>query len=122
MSVETEFRAALAAHAPLVALVNTRIAQDTVPEGTGHPLVVFGVNHSPILALSNAQLGDQCAVAVQCWAETAAGAEAVADAVTAALAASATAVAACAVVTERATTADPELGLDGVLLSVEWWV
>lgn len=121
MSVETDFRAALAAHAPLVALVATRISQDSVAEGSDYPLVVFGVNHNRILGLNNALLSDQCAIAVQCWGETAASAAAVADAVIAAIAASATAITAGSVVTERATTADPEMGLDGVLLSVEWW-
>lgn len=121
MSVETDFRAALASHAPLTALVSTRIAQDVVAEGTAYPLVVYGVNHARILGLDNALVADQCAIAVQCWAETATQAAAVADAVVAALAASATAVAANAVVTERATTTEPEIGKDGVLLSVEWW-
>lgn len=121
MSVETDFRAALAAHAPLVALVDTRIAQDSVPEGSDYPVVVFGVNHARILGLDNSLLSDQCAIAVQCWANTAADAAAVADAVIAAIAASASAITAGSVVTERATTADPELGMDGVLLSVEWW-
>lgn len=121
MSVETDFRVALAAHAPLTALVGTRIAQDSVPEGVVYPVVVFGANHTRILGMDNTLLGDQCAISVQCWADTAAAASSVADAVIAALAVSAEAIAACAVVTERATTADPEIGLDGVLLSVEWW-
>ena len=119
MSIETEFRALLAGYAPLTALVATRIAQDAVPEGAAAPLVVFAGSHQRTLGLDNTLLADQCTLIVQCWGNTGAQAAQVADAVIAAVA-TATA-SAGAVVVDRATTFDPELGLDGQLLTVEWW-
>ncbi len=121
MSIETEFRAALAAHAPLVALVGSRIAQDAVPEGSEGALVVYSARHDYTLGLGNELLADQCTLAVQCWAETGALAGQVANEVTQAVALQPVAQAAGACVTDRATTFDPETGLDGVLLTVEWW-
>lgn len=119
MSIETDFRSTLAAYAPLAALVNTRIAQDAIAEGARGPLVVFSARHDLTLGLDNTVLADACTLDVQCWAATGAQAAAVADAVTAAVG---TAPAASgAVVTGRATTHDPDLGLDGVQLTVEWW-
>ena len=119
MSVETDFRATLAAHAPLVALVGSRIAQDAVPEGAKPPLVVYAATHSRTLGLNGTLLADACTLQVQCWADTGAQASAVADAVTVALQTAPADSGAC--VTERATTFDPEMGLDGVQLTVEWW-
>ena len=118
MSVESDFRALLAAHAPLTALVGTRIALNAVPEQSALPLVVYAVSHSRTLGLDNSLLADQCAIAVQCWADTATAADAVADAVVAAIA---TAAAGQAAVLARSTTFDPEMGLDGTELTVEWW-
>lgn len=119
MTVESDFRALLAGYAPLAALVSTRIAQDAIPEGSIGSLVVFSATHDRTLGLDNSLLADQCTLAVQCWAGTGAQAGAVADAVVAAVA---TAPAASgAVVLDRQTTFEPELGLDGVLLTVEWW-
>lgn len=122
MSVETDFRAALAAHAPLTALVGTRIAQNAVPQGSVYPLVVYTVQHAPELSLFNQTHADACTVNVQCWAETAAGASAVADAVLAALAADATAQAHDATMTLRDNAFDPTVGLDAEQLSIEWWI
>jgi hypothetical protein len=122
MSVESDFRAALVAHAALTALVSTRVAQNAVPQGGAYPLVVFTVQHQRELGINNNQHADACTITVQCWAETSAGAAAVADAVEAALAASATAQAADATVTLRETAFDPDLGLDAEQLSIEWWV
>jgi hypothetical protein len=119
VSVETDFRALLAGHAPLLALVGSRVALNAVPEGSTFPLVVFAANHDRINGLDGTMLVDSCSIAVQCWADTAAQADAVADAVRAAVA---TAPAArSATVTERSTTFDPELGADGVTLTVLWW-
>lgn len=119
MSVETDFRATLAAHAPLVALVDDRIALNAVPEGQAAPLVVFACRHDRTLGLDNSLLADQCALDVQCWGTTAAQAALVADAVVDAVATAAADAGAC--VLTRATTHDPELGLDGEILTVEWW-
>ncbi len=119
MSIESDFRATLAAHAPLVALVGHRIAQDAIGEGAAGSLVVFSSRHDRTLGLDNTVLADACTLDVQCWAATGALAAEVADAVTAAVATAPAA--AGAVVTGRATTHDTELGLDGVQLTVEWW-
>ena len=119
MSIESDFRATLAAHAPLSALVAGRIALNAVPEGSGTPAVVYSVRHDRTLGLDGSLLADQASIAVQCWADTAAEAEAVADATVAAIG---TAPAASgAVVLDRSGTFDAEAGLDGVVLSVEWW-
>lgn len=119
MSVETDFRALLAGHAPLTALVGDRIALNAVPEGQAAPLVVFSCRHDRVLGLDNTLLADQCALDVQCWANTAAQAAQVADAVIAAVATANPA--AGAVVLQRSGTHEPELGLDGESVTVEWW-
>lgn len=119
MSIETDFRATLAAHAPLAALVGTRIALNAVPEGEDVPLVVYACAHDRTLGLDNSLLADQCAIQVDCWAATGTQAEQVADAVVAAVATAPADSGAC--VLTRAPTHDPELGLDGVTLTVEWW-
>lgn len=118
MSVESDFRALLAAHAPLTALVGSRIALNAVTEQAAAPLVVYVVTHNRTLGLDGSLLADQCSIDVQCWAETAAGADAVADAVMAAIAGAP--VGQCAVL-DRSTTFEPDLGMDGTLLTVEWW-
>lgn len=119
MTIETDFRALLAADAPLTALVGNRIAQDAVPEGATYPLVVFAASHDRTLSLAGNLQADQCSINVQCWAESGVSASAVADAVMEAVAGAA--YSANASVLSRSTTFDPDLGLDGVILSVEWW-
>jgi len=118
MSVETDFRALLAGNASVTALVGTRIALNAVPEDAALPLVVYAVSHDRTVGLDGTLLAEQCSVAVQCWADTATAADAVADAVVAAIA---TAAAGQAAVLARSTTFDPEMGLDGTELTVEWW-
>ena len=119
MSIETDFRALLAGHAPLAALVSTRIALNAVPEGASFPLVVFATSHDRQNGLDGTLLYDNCSIAVQCWADTAAIADAVADAVLAAVATAPSA--RSATVSDRGTTFDPDLGADGVTLTVSWW-
>lgn len=119
MSIETDFRALLAAHAPLTALVSGRIALNAVPENSSFPLVVFAATHDRQFNVDGTLAYDACTLSVQCWADTAAAADAVADAVIAAVA---TAPAArSATVSERSTTFDPEIGADGTTLTVSWW-
>lgn len=119
MTIESDFRALLAGNSGVAALVGTRIAQNAVPDAAGMPCVVFTTSHNRVLGLNNSLQADQAAIAVQCWAETATAADAVADAVTAAVA---TAPAqAGAVVLDRASAYDAELGLDATSLTVEWW-
>jgi hypothetical protein len=119
VSIESDFRATLAAHAPLTALVGNRIAQDATAEGVTGALVVFSARHDITLGLDNTVLADSCTLDVQCWAATGAQAAVVADAVIAALATAPPNAGVVAI--SRATTHDPDLGLDGVQLSVEWW-
>ncbi len=120
MSIESDFQATLAAYTPLTTLVGTRIAQNAVST-PGRPLVVFITSHDRTLGLDNSLLADKCSISAQCWADTAAQADQVADAVQAALA-TGPAIAASAVVTDRSTVYDEELGADGTVLTVEWWL
>ncbi len=118
MTIEADFRATLAAHAPLTALVGSRIALNAI-DAPGMPCVVFAASHDRTIGLNNTLLADQCAIEVQCWADTAAGADAVADAVIAAVATASAAAGAC--VLSRASSFDAELGIDSTVLAVEWW-
>lgn len=119
MSIETDFRAALVAHGPLTALVVDRVSQDAAPDGTAYPLVLFSVRRDGVNALDGTLLVDQAAVAVQCWGESAASAAAVADAVRGAM--DAQILPHGAVVLDRSTATDPELDLDAVFLTIQWW-
>jgi hypothetical protein len=119
MSVETAFRALLAASGAVTALVAGRIAQDAVPNDLSGSLIVFACRHDPTYALDGTVVCDPCSLTVQCWALDPIAASDVADAVTTALA---TAPArAAAQVVDRSTTFDPEIGKDGVVLTVQWW-
>lgn len=117
MSAETDFRALLAGHVGLTALVSTRVAMDAVPEGSDAPLVVFTSSHAPELGLDNTVHGDQITFSVQCWGVTSASAHAVATQVRAAIATDAD-----YVVLSEAGAFDPELNLHAVELSVETWI
>lgn len=121
MSVETDFRAALAARAQLTALVGTRIALSAVPEDEALPLVVFSARHDPDRSLDGDVMIDQVTVTVQCWGRTAAEAAQVAAEVEAALDAHDAASAnVCTWVESRADAHDGELGLDAQILTVMW--
>ena len=116
MSLETDFRAALVAHAPLLALVAAAsIAQNAVGQSAELPMVAFTVTHSLDIGLDNTVLAHGADFSVQCWGNTSAEADAVADAVAAAVQASGQ------VVTDRTSGFDPELGLDATMLTVSWW-
>jgi len=120
MSAETDFRALLAGHAALTALVSGRIAQDAVPEGAAYPLAVFSCTHDPLQNILGQQMADRCTFIVQAWsAKTAAEAATVADAVAGAVATAPTA--RSAAVMSRNSVTDPELGDYGVETVVEWW-
>ena len=123
MSVETDFRAMLAAHAPLAALVGTRIAQNAVEASQPLPVVVFSAAHEPLDGLLGPGAAEQVTLVAECWAETAATAAAVAGAVVAACNAHDAAQTAIAVIVRsRQSLHDGELGLDGEALTIEWWV
>lgn len=115
MSAETDFRAALVAHAPLVALVGTRIAQNAVPDGSAMPCVVYASTRVQDYHLDNSVGAMNVQFDVQCWGDTGADAAGVADEVQDAI------LAVGCVCTQRSTTFDPELGLDGELLTFDWW-
>lgn len=121
MSAETDFRAVLAAWAPLTALVGTRIAQNAVDAGVALPYVVFSAQHDPALALlDGVPLAQRVSLGVQCWGATAAEADAVADQVVAALQAGAPPARGAALL-GRAAGYDGELQLDATVLTIEWW-
>lgn len=119
MTVETDFRGLLAAHAPLTALVQSRIALNAAPQGVDVPIVVFAVRAESLLDIAGVKLSERCSIDVQCWARSAAEASAVAEAVAAAVATAPSARG--AVVSQRATVSDEETGLDGEQLVVDWW-
>ncbi len=123
MSGEAEagLQAVLVAHAPLVSLVGVRISLAAVPAADGlAPAVVYLARHEPQLVLANGVPAiDQVTFIIQCWADTALAAAAVAGAVKDACA-TAPAVRCCTVV-EESPVYDEETGLDGVVLTVEWW-
>lgn len=122
MSVASDFRAALAAHAPLTAIVGNRIAQNAVPQGGAYPLVTFVTEEPKERGLDGTLHAAACVITAQCWGKTAESAAAAADAVQAALLADATALAHDCTVTSRASAFDPELDLDAEQLQIEWWV
>ncbi|MDT7836456.1 tail completion protein gp17 [Aquabacterium sp. OR-4] len=119
MSIETDFRALLAADAGVIALAGTAIAHNAIGQGVAPPYVVFTAQHDRLLGLDNTVLADQCVLTVQCWARKVAEAEALADAVVAAVATAPARHGAC--VTARASAYDEETGLDATVLTVEWW-
>lgn len=119
MSIETDFRALLAGHAALTALVGTRIAQSAVADGAGLPAVVFETAHTFIDSTDTPRLADRAAISVQCWAETSASAASVAAAVLGAIDTASASHAAR--VLDTSTTFDAETGLDGVVINLDWW-
>lgn len=114
MSAETTFRALLAAHAPLVALVGTAIAQNVAPQGA-LPLVVFAAQHNRSLGLDGTTLlADEVTFSVQCVGNDALQADAVADAVS-------NAISSRAVVTGREGAFNEELQLDITVMQIQWF-
>lgn len=117
-SAESQFRTVLAAHAPLTAVIGTRIALNAIPEGGGIPCVVYAVRTEPAQTL----LGDgdkpQATISVQCWAADQVAARELADLVREAI--DTADAARCAYVLSDATVFDEEMGLDGVQLEVDW--
>lgn len=119
MSIETDFRALLASHAPLVALVGTRVAQNVVAQGAATPFVAYTAQHDYSHTLAGTLTADTCILTVQCWADTSLQADAVADACVAALALAAPDTG--ATVITRASGYDDTMDLHATVLTVEWW-
>lgn len=120
MTASTDFRALLAAHAPLVDLVGDRVAQNALGEGVAYPAIVYTISTSYERGLDGTLLGTTHSINVNCWANSPDSAEEVADAVDAALQAANPAY--DILVTDRASDFEPDLGLDFVQQSVEWIV
>lgn len=122
MSAESDFRAALAAHAPLTALVGTRIAMHALAQSEPAPYVVFSAQHEPQLGLDGAVQLDRVSFSVECWAIGALASQQVADAVEAAIDAfDAASGSVSAVVLARSSGYDGELDLDASVLAIEWF-
>jgi hypothetical protein len=121
MTVAADFRALVAAHAPLVALVAGRIALNAVPQGSDLPLVVYTTSEDPGYTLDGAPVDYAATVEVQCWANTGVQSEAVAAQVRAAVESEVPAQRRGWVIA-RASSYDPALDLHAVTMAIEWWV
>ncbi|MES2959801.1 MAG: DUF3168 domain-containing protein [Pseudomonadota bacterium] len=120
MSVETELHASLLAHAPLAALIGTRLAPDKIAQGEARPYIVYVVGREPTYHLDGTLATTLYTVRLQCWGDTRAQAEAVADALEAALLAS-TVEAGGIPIEERQTLAEHELDLEATEIVCEIW-
>ena len=117
MSAGNALRTMLAANGPVAALVGTRIAQDRIDMGKVRPFIVYAVAASqPFTCVDGTNLATLVTLEVQCWGDTRPSADAVADAVTAAVRGTPT-----QTVTGRVSAYDPELDLEGSILTVDWW-
>lgn len=123
MSIETDFRAALLAHAPLVSLVPAeRITVNAAESGIGDPYIAFQAAKDPQFGLGGEVQVEHATLTVQCWSRLSSTAAAVGDLVKAAIDAWAATSPLCQVaVIEEQDTFDGELGLDGRVLTVDWW-
>lgn len=121
MSIENDLVAVLTAHAPLTALVGNRISQHAADPNDSLPVVVWNSSSDPLDGLDGDNQIEQSTIILECWATTAVGAAAVADQVAAALDAyDATHGTESVNVTSRQGAHDPELGLDGEVVTVQW--
>jgi hypothetical protein len=93
-----------------------------VPPNVSPPYIVFASTHDPQQMLDGSA-EDKVTFNVQCWATTATAAISLADLVVAAIEAfDATAPGGLTVtVLDRQGSYEPDLQLDGVILTVEWW-
>lgn len=82
MSAESTVYSALSGHAPLVALVSTRIYPDAMPEKTIYPAVVYSRSATePIRTIHGSIVASAFIdLSVSCWGKTRTQADAVADA------------------------------------------
>lgn len=112
MNAETRLYEILTAHAPLAALVSTRIYPDAMPENTTYPAIVFArASTEPIVMLSGVADGELATLTVESWSKTRSAAADVADAVQSALQVELESI-------ETATAVyDPETDLHGVSMT-----
>lgn len=86
MSAESELYSVLSAHAPLTALVSTRIYPDAIPEDKSLPAVVFSrMSTDPIFTVHGNAVAETVRFHVAAWGVTRTAAQGVADAVYVAL-------------------------------------
>lgn len=116
MSAEADFRAALVGYAPLTELVGSRVSMNAIEQDKATPYVVFTASHDYEYTLSNELVSDRVTFEVQCWAKSSLEAAQVASMVIAA------SMQVCDVVVKREASYEPELGLDGELLLIEWLI
>jgi hypothetical protein len=121
-TAEDDFRAALLSESSLLALVADArsVAQNMVEEETPLPYVVFSAVHSPVRGLDGAQMADQVTITAECWADSAAEADALADAVDTALRNFSPPLAGATIVS-RASGFDEETRLHETVLLLDWW-
>lgn len=120
MSAETDLLVLLKAAAPVTALVGSgaaaRIRSNRAEEDDPRPFVVYERSATEVFkGLDGTIFDTKVTLAVQCWGDTRAQAEALADACQAAIEA------ADQTVAERSGGYDGELDLEASVLTVEWW-
>lgn len=122
MSAESNFRALLLAAAGVTELVGQKVALHAIPQDYQPPYIVFGSTSERQTLLDEAD-EDLTTFNVECWAVTPNAAIAIADAVQAAIEAyDETAPGGLSVtVLDRQGVFDPDLSLNGITLTVEWW-
>lgn len=117
MSAESELYAALSAHAPLSALVSTRIYPNALPEGCAYPAVTYTRTATePVVTIDGISHGAFCTFDVSGWGDSPDEAIAVGEAIAGALQAAGEAP------NGRQSGYDEALGLDGVVVSVTLFV
>ncbi len=114
MSIETDFLAVIAGDAAVAALVGAKVAIGAAPESDPPPYVVVTFQRVPEYTLDGDLAFEEVFPSVQCWATTAAQANAVADAVTAALHASSD-----YAIEQRSVAFDPDTQLDAAVLTCQ---
>lgn len=122
MSVESDLSASLLAHAPLAALVATRLAPDKVVQGAARPYIVYVVERDPTYTLDGALACTQYKFRFQCWHDTREGVEAVANALEAALLASTIESPAGIPIESREVINEHDLDLEGTEIAADLWI
>jgi hypothetical protein len=121
MSVESDWKASMLAHAPLAALIATRLAPDKVAQDAVRPYVVYIVEREPHYLLDGALASTRYTFKLQCWADTRDAAEAVADACEGALTASALEPGGIPI-EARGVMNEHDLDLEGTQIEFDIWV
>ena len=113
---EQTLRSLLVADVAVNALVSGRVSADRMAQGEPRPFVIFTrTGTEPVTDISGAVLANRIFFEVQAWADTRAAAESLADACQNAIRGAAK------LVTNRAAVYDPDMDVEGTVLTVEWW-